>query len=200
MFFLSTQMSDYKNRVHEKQNGRVTSRSRIDAENEQRARYILSQHFRCNVDVFSSDSHCLIDFEAKSPTGETLALFEFKKRGGNHDDWQYKRGYWLPLIKLDGLVKHGIHERKEKGLPYVTNLIYCWGFNDVMLYINVQKEKIWHLPIVTQGTNYKLNHRSDGGQEPFHLIPCNHPGIKAIQPHGFDMPWRYAEEFHPWVL
>lgn len=191
-------MEDYRNRSHPKINGMRTTRNTIDAENEQRAKYILSQHFNAKIQVFSKDSHCKIDFCALDSSGEIIALFEFKKRGNNHDDPRYKRGYWVPLGKLDELVRYGIHERKKEGKPYILNLFYCWGFNDAFLYINVQEARVWHFDLIEGGLGYKVKEKKNDGRELVHLVPINHHLIQRISPEGIYLPWLYGDQMHPW--
>lgn len=198
MFFIHSSMEDYRNRSHPKVNGMRTTRNSIDAENEQRARYILSQHFNTKIKVFSKDSHCKIDFCAVDSNGEIIALFEFKKRGNNHDDPRYKRGYWVPLGKLDELVRYGIHERKKEGKPYILNLFYCWGFNDAFLYINVQEARVWCFDLIEGGLGYKVKEKKNDGKELVHLVPTNHRLIQRISPEGIHLPWLYGDQIHPW--
>lgn len=199
MFFIKSSMEDYKNRQHPKINGIRTTRNSKDAENEQRARYVLSQHFKMNVCVFSQDTHCKIDFSAINCHGEIAALFEFKKRGNNHDDYRYRKGYWVPLGKLNELVKYGIYERKKQNKPYILNLFYCWGFDDAFLYINVHEAKVWLFDLVEGGLGYSVKEKKDNGKELVHLVPIDHPMIQKISPVGLDLPWRYGCEMHPWV-
>ena len=198
MFFLESQMDDYKNRSHPKINGMRTTRNLQDAENEQRAKHLLAQHFKHTIKTFSSDKHCKIDFEAVDTNGETVALFEFKKRGGQHTDWQYKKGYWVPFEKLNELVRYGIHDRKAEGKPYVDNLLYCWGFNDAFLYINIQKAKVWLCDLTEGGLGYKVKEKKNNGREMVYNVPRDHPMIKQISPVGLDLPWRYGHPFWPW--
>lgn len=198
MFFLHSSMEDYKNRTHPKVNGVRTTRNKNDAENEQRARYILSQHFNTNIQVFSNDSHCKIDFCALNAEGETTALFEFKKRGNNHDDYRYRSGYWVPLGKLNELVRYGFYERQKQQKPYIENLFYCWGFNDAFLYINVQAARVWLCDLVDGGLGYKVKEKKDNGKELVYLVPRNHPMINNISPIGLDLPWRYDHSYYPW--
>ena len=199
MFFIQSSMEDYKKRQHPKINGIRTTRNAIDAENEQRARYILSQHFKTNIMVFSQDSHCKIDFSAVNCMGETVALFEFKKRGNNHNDYRYKKGYWVPLSKLNELVHYGIHERKKQQKAYIEELYYCWGFDDAFLYINVQKAKVWLCDLIEGGLGYTVKEKKNNGKELVHLVPTNHPMIQRICPIGLDLPWRYGRPMHPWI-
>jgi hypothetical protein len=199
MFFIQSSMEDYKTRQHPKINGMRTTRNSKDAENEQRARYVLSQHFRTNVNFFSKDSHCKIDFSAVNCSGETVALFEFKKRGNNHNDYRYRKGYWIPFGKLNELVRYGIHERKKQGKSYILDLFYCWGFDDVFLYINVQKAQVWQFDLVEGGLGYSVKEKKDNGRELVYLVPTNHPMIKQVSPIGLDLPWRYGRQMHPWT-
>lgn len=191
-FFVPTQMSDYKNRNHPLVNGKRTTRNEVDAENEKRAIYLLSQEFRTKIEVFSDDPHCKIDFAAKSVNGEITALFEFKKRGGNHDDYQYKRGWWIPCEKLDALVYYGIHFQAENRKPLITNLFYCWGFNDSFYYINIQEAQIWLCDIENGGLGYSVKEKKGNGKELVYLVPRNNPHIKQIKAGTVDMPWRYT--------
>lgn len=172
-------------------NGKLTTRNAIDAENENRAQYILSQEFRSRIDVFSEDEHCKIDFCARDLNGEITALFEFKKRGGNHDDPQYKRGWWIPVDKVDSLVRYGIYDRKDQGKPYLTNLFYCWGFNDSFFYVNIQEARVWCCDCMMGGLGYRVSGKRGGGREPVYVVPRNHPAIREIKPGTVDMPWRY---------
>jgi len=197
-FFLASSMDDYKNRQHPKINGVRTTRNKNDAENEERAKYILSQHFDLKIKVFSDDSHCKIDFAGIDKNGETVALFEFKKRGNNHNDYRYKRGYWVPCKKFDELVRYGIHERKAKNQPYILNLFYCWGFNDAFLYINTQTVRVWLMDVVEGGLGYHVKEKLNGGKENVYLVPLNNRHIKSISPVALKMPWLHGDTFYPW--
>lgn len=190
-FFIPTEMEDYRQRSHPLINGKRTTRNQIDSENEKRAMYLLAQEFRTKVEVFSNDPHCKIDFAAKLPDGTITALFEFKKRGGNHDSYKYKSGWWVPCEKLDALVHYGIHERKEQGLPYIKDLFYCWGFNDSFFYINVQEAKVWLCDCVVGGLGYSVKEKKDNGKELVYLVKRNNPFIREIKAGTVDMPWRY---------
>jgi len=191
-FFIPTEMHEYKSRNHPLVNGRRTTKNEIDAENERRAIYLLSQEFRTKIDVFSNDSHCKIDFAAKSPSGQITALFEFKKRGGNHDDKQYKRGWWVPCEKLDALIHYGIHVPSKLGQPLITDLFYCWGFNDGFYYINIQEARVWLNEVENGGLGYCVKEKKNNGREMVYLVQRNNPYIKEIKAGTVDMPWRYA--------
>jgi len=200
MIFLKTALDDYKQRKHGKHEGKTLSASQVDQENEHRACYVLSQHFRCTVRKFNpDDKFCKIDFVGSRNNDEPLAFFEFKKRGGNHDDYIYKRGFWLPETKLNGLVRYGIHERKEQDLPYIENLFYCWGFNDGLFYVNVLKARVWLLETIKTGTNYHLDHKGDKQKEWMFLIHPSNPHVHQIDHNMMDLPWRYGDAKYPWV-
>lgn len=198
MFFLPSSMEDYKKRQHLKIDGKLTTRDANDAENEARAKHVLSQHFRSSVTTFSDDTHCKIDFCIKDQAGDLVALFEFKKRGNNHNDYCYKSGYWIPIKKLNELVRYGVHERRQSGKPCILNLFYCWGFNDAFLYINIHEAKAWLFDIVDGGLSYYVKEKQNGGREEFYLVPRDNKFIKKISHVGIDMPWRYGHKFYPW--
>jgi len=191
-FFLSTEMIDYQTRNHPLVNGKRTTKTQIDAENERRAMYLLSQEFRSKIEVYSDDPHCKIDFAAKSPNGEITALFEFKKRGGKHNDPQYRRGWWVPCEKLDALVYYGIHLRKQQNKSLITDLYYCWGFNDGFYYINIQESKVWLCDYEIGGLGYSVKEKKNNGKEAVYLVPRNNPFICEIRAGSVDTPWRYA--------
>jgi len=191
-------MNDYKNRQHPYVNGRRTTRNEKDAENEKRAMFFLSQHFNLKIAVFSSDSHCRIDFAGLNDKGEIVSLFEFKKRAGNHTDYCYKNGYWLPCKKYDELIRYGIVERKSNGKPIIANLIYCWGFNDAFLYLNICEAQVWLMKEVEGGLNYHVKEKLNGGRELVYLVPQNNSFIKSIKPESILLPWTGDNSRHPW--
>ena len=200
MIFLRTALDDYKQRKHSQHDGKTLSMSGIDQENEHRACYALSQHFRCNVRKFKADDKfCKIDFVGSRVNDEPLAFFEFKKRGGNHNDSIYKGGLWLPETKLNGLIHYGIHERKKQDLPCIENLFYCWGFNDGLFYINVLKARVWLLEAMKTGTNYRLEHKGQNQHEWMFLVPQSNPHLYRVNHNNIDMPWRYGDDKYPWI-
>ena len=198
-FFISSSMSDYKNRQHPYVKGRRTTRNETDAENERRAMHILSKHFNLKIVVFSPDSHCKVDFAALNDQGEIVSLFEFKKRGNNHKDYCYKSGYWLPCKKYDELVRYGIQERKAKNKPCIFNLFYCWGFNDAFLYLNVCEAQVWLMKEIEGGLGYHVKEKLNGGKELVYLVPQDNPFIKSIKPETVLIPWKNEDDRYPWT-